>query len=101
MSHVTHSLIVFVTVCCALIYALPAGAQLNPTYFFSAYFVMWILGFDHEYFVLHDHYWWTALAGPLLGVIVALCILINITVVTWNEPKNWFTALKKIISPHR
>eukprot|EP01084_Bolivina_argentea_P151830 264967_1 len=99
MSHSAASLMVFVIIAGVTCFAVPTGAQTNPTTFFAGYIVMWILGFDHEYFIMHDHFWWTALVGPFLGVIVALCVLVNIAVITWNEPKNWYTAWMKMMNP--
>jgi len=98
-SHFASSMIAALIITAVSIPGASAGAQLNPTTFFSAFMAMTLLGFDEKYYSVHDHYWWTALVAPIAGVVVAMIVLNLFNVVLWNEPKDWKMALKKMISP--
>eukprot|EP01084_Bolivina_argentea_P311075 538408_1 len=97
--HIHSMLLVAVLIFALVLCAMPLGVQNNPTLWFSAYIFMWIKGFPSEVFTQHDHYWWVAIIGPLVGVIVALFLYSPFTVITWNEPTNWGKAYKKMLEP--
>ena len=97
--HVVGCLIVAALIFALVICSMPLGVQNNPTLFFTAFTFMWIKGFPSDTFTQHDNYWWVAIVGPIVGIVVALFLYSPFTVVTWNEPINWGKAYKKMLEP--
>eukprot|EP01084_Bolivina_argentea_P088127 159115_1 len=99
VSHSTGSLLVALLIFALVLATSAFGSQNNPTLWFSAYIFMWMIGFDKSVFSKHDNYWWVALIGPIVGVIVAIIILIWFPIILWYEPKHWKKAFKRAINP--
>lgn len=97
MNHSSSSLMVAILIFALVIASEPFGAQNNPTLWFTAYAFMWMNGFDDDIFKTHDNYWWVALVGPFVGVIVAIFMLIFFPLIMWYEPKDWKAGLKKML----